>query len=120
MSIVIVRRNKKNRVKDKPTIKLYVSNNSFSLSYRATEILDVVAGDGLMFSLNYKTRKASISKDNDEDSFKLNRMPNRKILRFSSVDLVDHFLNCFGLHKEGVHIFQITPKGEKFQLEYVA
>ncbi|MDB0613831.1 hypothetical protein [Tenacibaculum maritimum] len=98
---------------------MYTINNNFTLSYMTCDLLDVQAGDGIMFSFNYKTRKAFVVKDNEIDSFKLNRMSTCKLLRFSSVDLVDHFLNCFGLDQVGVHVFQLTKKGKKFELEYV-
>lgn len=109
-------------------IKLYSKSDCFSLSNRTCRLLDVSVGDGLMFSFNYKEEKVSVFKDNEEDCFRLNQIEYndcvRKILRFKSVDLCRHFLDCFGLDNHGVHSFIIVKKvinGKRnFVLEYVA
>lgn len=120
MSIVIVKRTKKNRVKGLPTIKFYSLGNYFTFSYMAKDLLEVNPGDGVMFGFNFKERKAFVFKENDEDSFVLNKIPNRNILRFGSKELADYFNKCFCLTNEKKHIFQLKQiDSEKFEMEYV-
>lgn len=120
MSIVIVKRTKKNRVKGTPTIKFYSFGNYFTFSYKAKDLLDINAGDGVMFAFNFKEKKAFVFKEDDEDSFKLNKIQNRNILRFGSKELADYFNKCFCLTNEKKHIFELRQTdNEKFEMEYV-
>jgi hypothetical protein len=119
MSLIIVRRKKKNHVKDMATIKLYSSRSYFTFSYKAKEIMNLKTGDGVMFGFNFKDKKAFISKDNDEDSFKVNKVPNRNLLRFGSKDLKEYFMNCFQFEEEKVFTFEIIlTSSNKYELQY--
>lgn len=125
MSVVIVRRVKKNRVKSDPVLKVSVSKASFALSYKANEILDVIVGDGLMFSFNNSTQIARVWKDSEEGNYSLNKVSGRNILRFSDSVLLNYLIECYKLDREGIHTFTITDTKNKdpqkrFELRYKA
>ena len=125
MSVVIVRRIKKNRVKDDPVIKVSATKASFALSYKANEILDVKVGDGLMFSFNNSTQTARVWKDSEEGNYPLNKVNGRNILRFSDSILLNYLLECYGLDRQGVHSFTVVDTKNKdpqkrFELHYRA
>ena len=125
MSVVIVRRIKKNKVKSDPILKVSVSKASFALSYKATEILDVSVGDGLMFSFNNSTQIARVWKDSEEGNYSLNKVSGRNILRFSDSVLLKYLLECYALDRHGVHSFTIIDTKNKdpqkrFELHYKA
>lgn len=122
MSYIVVHRKKKNRVKLHPFIKFYPEHSYFTFSYKASELLDIRSGDGVMFGFNFKEKKAFVFKDNSSDAFILNKVSGRNLLKFGSIDLKQYFLDCFNFNENDIGIYRFnllqTNKTHKYELQY--
>ncbi len=99
--LTIVRRTNGKGAQTHPTLKLEMNGNRFLLRLKAVNNIGLKHDDGVMFGFNYKEKKAYLFKDDEPDAFILrNKSETDKGLRFTSKNLMTHFVDCFGLSKE--------------------
>lgn len=94
-----------------PTLKVESPKGRFFLTRKASEIMDLKQGDGIMFGFNFGQSKCYVFKDDEIDSFRLREADKGSTLRFTSKDLLSHFNNCFELN--GKRTFFSISKSEK-------
>ena len=115
--LVIVRRTNGRFARKDPTIKLEMKGNRFIFNNQVAENVKLKSEDGVMFGFNYKAKKAYLFKDDEPDSFRLKtKSVNDSNLRFTSKDLMIHFINCFQMSTaESKYYFKVaktpTSKG---------
>jgi len=121
--LIIVRRLNGKYCSNKPTIKLEMNGNRFVFSKQTMDNLKLKHESKVMFGFNYKEKKAYIFIENEEDSFVLKAKggsdPN---LRFTSIDLMNHFINCFqiddGLNKYYFDVAEKINEKGAYQITY--
>ena len=104
--IIFVKRTNNNRLRtfNLPVIKLELKGSRFIISDILAKKLNVDHNDGLMFGFNKKAKSAYVIKDDEDDAFKLSRK-DPYTLRFSSKDLMNYFVDTFGLLETGKSTF---------------
>lgn len=110
--LTYVRRTNGRFTRKAPTIKLEVNGFRFILNEKAQENTKLKHEQGVMFGFNYKQKKAYIFKDDEPDAFILRtKSVSDNGLRFTSKDLANHFIDCFGLDlKESKYFFAVSEK----------
>ena len=110
--LLYVRRKNGRFQRKSPTLKLELKGNRFILNEQAKENTKLRHDDGVMFGFNYKQKKAYIFKDDEPDAFILRKKSvNDNGLRFTSKDLANHFISCFGIGiDKNIYYFSISDK----------
>jgi len=110
--LIIVRRKNGRFTRKSPSIKLELSGNRFIFNNQVSINVNLKNDDGVMFGFNYKQKKAYLFKDNEPDAFMLRtKSTNDSNLRFTSKDLMVHFIDCFGLDMdESKYFFAVAEK----------
>jgi len=97
MLVLVKRKNAKVTVRyQRPIIRIEYPRGRFVFSKPLCKMLELKAGDGVMFAFNRTNKKGYLIKDNEEDSFFL-REKTKNNLRFDSKDLLSHFIDTFDL-----------------------
>ncbi|PCI11888.1 MAG: hypothetical protein COB73_00865 [Flavobacteriaceae bacterium] len=116
-NLTIVRRTSHHAGHTVASLKIEYPQARFLISKKGAELMEVKHEDGLMFGFNYKAKTAYAFKDDEIDSFRLyEKGKNDKGMRFTSKDLMNHFIDCFDLEIEKHVYFNIVKDQDKFKL----
>lgn len=92
------------RTYHKPVIKCARKGGRFIISDTLAKLLNVDDGNGLMFGFNRNSGTGYVVRDDEDDAFILKRK-DRFCLRFTSKDLLEHFIKTFKLDEEWINSY---------------
>lgn len=108
--LVMVKRST-GRFKKNPSIKLELNGNRFLINCNAAELMKIQPEDALIFGFDFKGKKCFAFKSDDPDAFVCRAKSNNDNgLRFTSKELMIHFLDCFQYEDQDNAIyFDVKP-----------